>query len=1028
MSEATGGHDTLPELRTWVSEDGGEAASGERAAASQEAVGEQQWSEEDWQQWNRGLWGWRGQGHSWSYSTSGGSQVVVGAGTLPAAAASADSAARDPWLDHDPWQRQSWSWDQVKGKDDWWRSSSKGDYADPPSWAGWGHYRLWRRALLRWNSNTDVAQYRRAEKILKSLEWELQAKLEHIDEGVLASPGYLDAIFGVLDVLAGEREDSEKRRSIRAALYEGNRRSEESLAQYALRRESQFASASKYMVIPDELKAFMLEEESGLTKQGSQNLRVLTEGRHEYDRVRRALQVLDVEEESLFKSGKSNYMVSPEEEDEISEEETDDDQIEEEIFAVIKDKDLDENEALSFLAQHVPRRRTWSENKQLKAAKKKDRRHFDDRSSRPERPRSHKRLPIAELKKITRCSNCGARGHWKEDCDKPYRSKESREKAERSLPGASAFVFLGTGEGEKFGGSFLLCPSFSEDGSLTFLSLPSGHAIVDPGASQDLIGLKSYERLVEALAHSGLKPIKLSEKPAPASGVGGDAKPLFNALVPCILGGKPGIIKMTIVQEDIPQLLSVGLLEHAGAVIDVAKNQLEFRTLGSSTMMNRLNSGHRTIDVASWKGGVFPVPEQLETEFCLKPGAFNSSDSSAVRAYMQLSEVGDGDRLFLDESVLRQVINKHQSVVEWNQHVFFVSSLNQPLSLLGEQTRRSRCNTFRSSWLFSDSCSDVVVLELSCHMPYMSEDHLSQSMDQYFLRHENRSREGFVLIQAITTCQVVFQSDRDQLARSSAVSKFQLGDQQPNFVSQPVAHGEPSSERSTSRASSGQLVADGAPDSQPEKGAHESAIAGGSSVAVVSSCDVQEWGASAISTSRPVSSPPAVRGTGGQPTWHVEEVQSVSEAAEVPEVQPQQPTSCEEESDQEERHEGDVREHRTSSGHDAYGSTWNSRCLSNVHGGDSDSAGRADPAHGEQRCQLHVSSGGPSDGGYPSAVYEPAGLAADGDESTRISGPCGSRSVSQHHTGASAYPRKMISDEEEMGEASDGWVRPRSTQ
>ena len=223
MSEATGGHDTLPELRTWVSEDGGEAASGERAAASQEAVGEQQWSEEDWQQWNRGLWGCRGQGHSWSYSTSGGSQVVGGAGTLPAAAASADSAARDPWLDHDPWQRQSWSWDQVKGKDDWWRSSSKGDYADPPSWAGWGHYRLWRRALLRWNSNTDVAQYRRAEKILKSLEWELQAKLEHIDEGVLASPGYLDAIFGVLDVLAGEREDSEKRRSIRAALYEGNR-------------------------------------------------------------------------------------------------------------------------------------------------------------------------------------------------------------------------------------------------------------------------------------------------------------------------------------------------------------------------------------------------------------------------------------------------------------------------------------------------------------------------------------------------------------------------------------------------------------------------------------------------------------------------------------------------------------------------------------------------------------------------------------------------------------------------------------
>ena len=40
-------------------------------------------------------------------------------------------------------------------------------------------------------------------------------------------------------------------------------------------------------------------------------------------------------------------------------------------------------------------------------------------------------------------------------------------------------------------------------------------------------------------------------------------------------------------------------------------------------------------------------------------------------------------------------------------------------------------------------------------------------------------------------------------------------------------------------------------------------------MAVVSSCDVQEWGASAISTSRPVSSSPAVCSTGGNQhgTW-----------------------------------------------------------------------------------------------------------------------------------------------------------------
>lgn len=74
-----------------------------------------------------------------------------------------------------------------------------------------------------------MALYRRAEKVLKNLEWEMQAKLDHLSEEILSSSNYLTAIFGVLDVLAGEREDSEKRRAIRAALYEGNRKSDESL-------------------------------------------------------------------------------------------------------------------------------------------------------------------------------------------------------------------------------------------------------------------------------------------------------------------------------------------------------------------------------------------------------------------------------------------------------------------------------------------------------------------------------------------------------------------------------------------------------------------------------------------------------------------------------------------------------------------------------------------------------------------------------------------------------------------------------
>jgi hypothetical protein len=122
---------------------------------------------------------------------------------------------------------------------------------------------LWKRALVRWDSNTDVLLRRRSKKVLKSFDYDLQAKLDHISDQELQGAGYLNSIFAVLDILAGEKETSERRRVLRAALYEGPRRSDESLAQYALRREAQFMSVTPFINIPDDLKAFMLEERAG---------------------------------------------------------------------------------------------------------------------------------------------------------------------------------------------------------------------------------------------------------------------------------------------------------------------------------------------------------------------------------------------------------------------------------------------------------------------------------------------------------------------------------------------------------------------------------------------------------------------------------------------------------------------------------------------------------------------------------------------------------------------------------------------
>ena len=267
----------------------------------------------------------------------------------------------DPWSRADPWsQRQgeygqhqwgnwqwSWGWQQ-----DWWSRDARGkDYADPPAWPGWGaNYRLWKRAVQRWNTTTDVALDRRAERVFKTMDWELQARFEHLSDAILQGETYLDEILQILDVLAGERQATEMRRTVRRALFEGARRSDETMSQFALRREQEFSLAERYMPIPDSLKGMMVEEQAGLGKQSALNLRTLTGGSTNFRDVTQALKVLDLEEEGISVKGKASHFVGVAlEEGSGDEEETESSiasQDQNDILAEIERMDLDEKTAM----------------------------------------------------------------------------------------------------------------------------------------------------------------------------------------------------------------------------------------------------------------------------------------------------------------------------------------------------------------------------------------------------------------------------------------------------------------------------------------------------------------------------------------------------------------------------------------------------------------------------------------------------------------------------------------------------------
>ena len=174
---------------------------------------------------------------------------------------------------------------------------------------------------------------------------------------------------------------------------------------------------------------------------------------------------------------------------------------------------------------------------------------------------------------------------------------------------------------------------------------------MDPGASQDLIGQKAFQKLSSELNKKGLKPVVLPEAPSPAAGIGGQAKPLFSAFTPCFLGKYPGVVKLTVIEEDVPHLLSIGLLEHGKAIIDTENNTIHFKAFGETAQMSRLESGHRLLDIVSG-AKPFDIPPQVLREYGLRPQDFRSDSLLSGGAYMAASSQGSffKDRVICENS------------------------------------------------------------------------------------------------------------------------------------------------------------------------------------------------------------------------------------------------------------------------------------------------------------------------------------------------------------------------------------------
>ena len=73
-------------------------------------------------------------------------------------------------------------------------------------------------------------------------------------------------------------------------------------------------------------------------------------------------------------------------------------------------------------------------------------------------------------------------------------------------------------------------------------------------------------------------------------------------------------------------MLSVGLREATGAFINMRPNVVEHQELGARESMQRLRSGHRTVDIGSWNGGTYFY---LVTSIVLQGMLFNYLEQGA---------------------------------------------------------------------------------------------------------------------------------------------------------------------------------------------------------------------------------------------------------------------------------------------------------------------------------------------------------------------------------------------------------------
>ena len=98
------------------------------------------------------------------------------------------------------------------------------------------------------------------------------------------------------------------------------------------------------------------------------------------------------------------------------------------------------------------------------------------------------------------------------------------------------------------------------------------------------------------------------------------------ALIPVFWGGKPWLIRVSIVERDVPCLLSKRVLATSGAIVNLADVKMTFKSHESAEVIKELDTGHIAIDL---------LPRGEHAEDTWSPVAFAEGEKGTERVAIE---------------------------------------------------------------------------------------------------------------------------------------------------------------------------------------------------------------------------------------------------------------------------------------------------------------------------------------------------------------------------------------------------------